>query len=56
MIPNGAMAYMAGPFIPDDTALWPELDAQDPAYKSDLARLLRQAEPTTEVAHSDHAH
>jgi hypothetical protein len=30
------MAYLAGPFVPDDVALWPAVDAADPTYQSDV--------------------
>jgi hypothetical protein len=55
-IPNGAMAYMAGPFAPDDASLWPALDRDDPVYRSDLQRLTWEAESQTEHAHAAHGH
>ncbi len=39
-IPHGAMAFLAGPFVPDDLALWPALDPTDPAYQRDLGEIL----------------
>jgi hypothetical protein len=39
-IPAGAMAFMAGPFIPDDVGRWPSIDATDPVFREDLAGLL----------------
>jgi len=38
-IRQGAMAYMAGPFTPDDPALWPQVEAGDPIYREELMRL-----------------
>ena len=46
-IRHGAMAFLAGPFVPDDAALWPKLDAADPSYRRDLE--------DTEDAHAGHA-
>jgi hypothetical protein len=40
IIPGGAMAYLAGPFVPDDMTRWPTLDREDPIYANDRARLL----------------
>ncbi|MET0551410.1 MAG: hypothetical protein ABW221_00130, partial [Vicinamibacteria bacterium] len=36
-IRHGAMAYLAGPFVPDDAARWPALDASSPDYQRDLS-------------------
>jgi hypothetical protein len=49
-IPAGAMAFMAGPFIPDDLGRWPSLDATDPVFQEDLAGLLGEG------AHDEHEH
>lgn len=49
-IPGGAMAFMAGPFIPDDERRWPAIDGTDPAFRQDLAGLLGEG------AHAEHAH
>jgi hypothetical protein len=38
-IPMGAMAFMAGPFMPDDVKRWPALDSDDPMLAHDLASL-----------------
>ena len=49
-IPAGAMALMAGPFIPDDPGRWPPIDATDPVFQADLAGLLGEG------AHDEHEH
>jgi len=38
-IRQGAMAYMAGPFTPDDPSLWPKVEVGDPIYREEMARL-----------------
>jgi hypothetical protein len=43
-LPGAAMAYMAGPFMPDDVSRWPEVDPTDPMYARDRARLLGEGE------------
>jgi hypothetical protein len=48
LLPKGGMAYMAGPFIPDDLAAWPALDTGNPQYERDLAGI------TSEGAAHDH--
>jgi hypothetical protein len=66
-LPGGAMAYMAGPFVPDDASRWPEVDPNDPMYARDRARLMgesaaagqdtsRTADPASGVVHgaADH--
>ena len=40
LIPDGAMAFLVGPFIPDDVRLWPAVDAEDAVFQDDLAVLL----------------
>jgi hypothetical protein len=35
-IRHGAMAFLAGPFVPDDVAQWPALDTADSSYQRDL--------------------
>jgi len=42
-LPGAAMAYMAGPFVPDDVGLWPEVDPNDPMYARDRARLMGES-------------
>ncbi len=36
---KGAMAHMAGLFVPDDLSKWPGIDPSDPDYQRDLASL-----------------
>ncbi len=36
-ITNGAMAFMVGPFVPDDARAWPAVDPASPYYRADLA-------------------
>lgn len=47
-IPHGAMAFLAGPFIPDDASFWPALDRTDEGYQRDLGEIL------SENAHRGH--
>jgi hypothetical protein len=42
------MAFLAGPFIPDDVALWPAIDPTDPLYQRDRADMLGEG------AHAEH--
>lgn len=37
---TGAMAFLAGPFIPDDAQAWPTIDPNDPAFQYDLSTIL----------------
>ena len=39
-IPHGAMAFLAGPFIPDDPRRWPVIDDTDPIFQRDLSEML----------------
>jgi hypothetical protein len=43
---TGAMAFLAGPFIPDDIGQWPAIDPADAAYKYDLSTVLGAPVPT----------
>lgn len=43
-IVNGGMAFMAGPFTPDDARRWPAIDATDPSYQRDLASIVEPDE------------
>lgn len=61
-IPNGAMASMAGPFVPDDMRKVPRLDTNDPDVRRDLRSLgvdvqataaADKGAPADEVALSD---
>ena len=49
-ISDGAMAFLVGPFIPDDVKLWPKVDSGDKVFQEDLAVLLGQS------AHTGHGH
>lgn len=42
-IPDGAMAFLAGPFSPDDEALWPKVDPANSEYQTDRAGILGMA-------------
>jgi hypothetical protein len=43
-IPDGGMAHIVGPFVPDDLAAWPPLDRAGPEYEADRAALPRPIE------------
>lgn len=49
-IPDGAMAFLVGPFIPDDVKLWPSVDSGDSTFREDLDVLLGKS------AHAGHGH
>ena len=49
-ISDGAMAFLVGPFIPDDVKLWPSVDSGGQAFQEDLAVLLGKS------AHAGHGH
>jgi len=53
-IRQGAMAYMAGPFVPEDPALWPQVEAGDPIYQEELARMSVPLDSA--VSERPHAH
>lgn len=40
VIRDGAMAFLAGPFVPDDVAKWPPIDPADTTYQIDRAGIL----------------
>ena len=42
VLPDGAMAFMIGAFVPDDLNNWPAVDPADPHFKDDLTVLLNQ--------------
>lgn len=42
-IPRGGMAFMAGPFIPDDVRRWPAVDPTDSLFQQDYADLMAPA-------------
>jgi hypothetical protein len=55
---KGAMAHMAGLFVPDDLSEWPAIDPADPEYQRDLASLQVRGEGAAEThggGHSGHA-
>ncbi len=39
-IPDGAMGYLVGPFIPDNPTQWPAIDPVNPLFQADLAVML----------------
>lgn len=39
-IPDGAMAFLVGPFIPDDAARWPAIDPANALFQADLGVML----------------
>ena len=43
---RGAMAHMAGLFVPDDISQWPRIDPENPEYLRDLAALQVRGTPT----------
>jgi hypothetical protein len=49
---KGAMAHMAGLFVPDDISKWPAIDPRNPEYRRDLAAL--QVRGTAPSAHEAH--
>jgi hypothetical protein len=53
-ITDGAMAFLAGPFIPDNASRWPAIDQYDPSFQSDAAV---RAAPVAQThdAHTGHA-
>ena len=44
------MAFLAGPFVPDDMSKWPVLDRTDERFTADYAQLLGG----TAVEHESH--
>jgi hypothetical protein len=52
---RGAMAHMAGLFVPDDISQWPRIDPENPEYLRDLAALQVRGTPTAaEGGHEGH--
>jgi hypothetical protein len=47
-IPRGGMAFMIGPFTPDDVRRWPAIDATDPLFQQDYADLMAPAADITQ--------
>jgi hypothetical protein len=54
-IADGAMAFMAGPFVPDEASRWPQLDKAHPRYVADPATS-GSAAPATHAGHGGHSH
>jgi hypothetical protein len=50
-IHRGAMAFMVGPFIPDDVRRWPLVDPTDPRYQEDYEGF---NDPVTPQTHAHH--
>jgi hypothetical protein len=42
------MAFMIGPFTPDDVRRWPAIDATDPLFQQDYADLMAPAADITQ--------
>lgn len=53
-IPLGAMAEIVGLYVPDDMALWPKLDPNDPTLQLDLASLAEMGREPDAMDHGDH--
>ncbi|MEO7085721.1 MAG: hypothetical protein ABI442_15635 [Gemmatimonadaceae bacterium] len=47
-IPRGGMAFMVGPFAPDDVRRWPAIDPTDPLFQQDYADLMAPAADITQ--------
>jgi hypothetical protein len=43
-IPRGGMAFLAGPFAPDDMSRWPVVDRNNPLFQQDYADLVAPAD------------
>jgi hypothetical protein len=50
-IPRGGMAFMIGPFTPDDLRRWPAIDPTDPLFQQDYADLMTPADDITQAHH-----
>jgi hypothetical protein len=50
----GAMAEIVGLYVPDDMALWPELDPNDPTLQLDLTSLAEMGREQDAMDHGDH--
>lgn len=53
VLPKAGMAYMGGVFIPDDLSRWPEVDAQDPRYRHDVAGIMGERATVDSTEHGD---
>ncbi len=47
-IPRGGMAFMIGPFTPDNVRRWPAVDPTDPLFQQDYADLMAPAAEMTQ--------
>ena len=47
-ISRGGMAFMIGPFTPDDIRRWPAIDPTDPLFQQDYADLMAAAADATQ--------
>jgi hypothetical protein len=47
-IPRGGMAFMIGPFAPDDVRRWPAIDPTDPLFQQDYADLMASGADITQ--------
>ena len=47
-ISRGGMAFMIGPFTPDDVRRWPAIDPTDPVFQQDYADLMKPAADITQ--------
>jgi len=48
-IPRGGMAFMIGPFTPDDARRWPAIDPTNPLFQQDYADLMAPAADVTQA-------
>ena len=51
---KGAMAHMAGLFVPDDMSKWPRIDPANPEYQRDLAALQVRGHGQAAGQHAGH--
>ena len=51
---RGAMAHMAGLFVPDDISKWPRIDPRNPEYQRDMAALQVRGTPAADGGHAGH--
>ena len=51
---RGAMAHMAGLFVPDDIGDWPKIDTVNPEYQRDMAALQVRGTASSAGEHSGH--
>jgi hypothetical protein len=53
-IPLGAMAEIVGLYVPDNMALWPEVDLNDPTFQRDLVSLAEMGREQADMDHGAH--